>query len=70
MKPDEKRFMTHYELQNIRKDLGISQAQFAKDLGVAKTTYCWWEQNRNPINEWAANLINLTTEQIKAKKAK
>ena len=70
---EEKPAMTHYELQNIRKGLldksgkPISQAAFAKALGVSKTTYAWWEQKRNPISEWAANLINLTADKLKNK---
>ncbi|MGN8928931.1 helix-turn-helix domain-containing protein [Collinsella sp. HCP28S3_E12] len=33
----------------LREQLGLTQAEFARDLGVAKETVCRWEKNRTAI---------------------
>ena len=72
MKDDSKEpAMNGHELKKIRESIvkkdgkPISQVSFAKALGVQKSTYAFWEQGRNPISEWAANLIRLTAEKLK-----
>ncbi len=65
MSEKEKVHMKASDLRNIRtKRLDISQAAFAKHIGVSKSTYCFWEQGVNPISEWAANLIRLTADKL------
>ena len=57
--------MTPQALTHLRKALGFTQAQLAKELGVIRTTVSRWEMTsgRYPIPEAIVRLLNclLTT---------
>ena len=52
--------MTPQELIQLRKTLGLTQAQLAKELGVIRTTVSRWEMasGRYPIPEAIVRLLN------------
>lgn len=39
--------MTAAQIKNLRTKLNLSQASFAKKLGVARRTVQWWEAQNN-----------------------
>jgi DNA-binding transcriptional regulator YiaG len=47
------------ELKDIRKRLGLTQAELAKVLGVVPSTVAKWEQSIHPIDPTAARLLAL-----------
>jgi DNA-binding transcriptional regulator YiaG len=42
-------FMTGDELRKAREDLGMTQEQLAKTLGIASNTVARWERNERSI---------------------
>lgn len=38
--------MTKQEIKELREQLGLSQRQFAKQLGVSKRTVAYWESGK------------------------
>ena len=51
--------MTGQEVRRIRKRLGLTQAKFAKRVGVHLVTVSRWESGALGIRESAAKLIRL-----------
>ena len=55
--------MTGQEVRAARRRLGLTQAAFAKRVGVERVTLARWEVGLNPVNRTAAILIRLLTQQ-------
>ncbi|CAG7913272.1 helix-turn-helix domain-containing protein [Mammaliicoccus sciuri] len=55
-------------LQKLRKQKRLTQVEMAKTLGVAKTTYASYEQNRrmpdNNIQNKIADFFNVTLDEL------
>lgn len=41
--------MTNIELKQLRKSLGLSLAESAKQVGVTPSTWCRWESGETPL---------------------
>jgi transcriptional regulator with XRE-family HTH domain len=59
--------MTGTQLKRIRAQLGWTQAQVAKELGVTSNSVARWERDEVPIREPIARLIHSIYEQNKTK---
>jgi len=55
--------MTAGEVRVIRTKLGLTQAEFAKKVGVATNTVTRWEGGMLGIRESAARLMKLLAKQ-------
>ena len=51
--------MTKEEVRRIRKRLKLTQAKFAKELGVHRITVVRWEAGAHPVEGPAVKLIRL-----------
>ncbi len=55
-------------LKQARKEMGLSQEQLAKKLGVSKVAVCWYENgDRTPTLEHfveLANILNLSLDEL------
>jgi len=60
--------MTAGDLKKIREELGLSQDNLARELGVTVGAVSRWEQGLNPITKDKENLINLTAEKLRKDK--
>jgi DNA-binding transcriptional regulator YiaG len=58
------------ELRIIRRQLKLTQAQFADLIGVKSNTVARWERNVLPISKTIALLAQLLSEAEKAQKNK
>ncbi len=47
------------KLRAIRKQLGLTQVQFAERLGVTSTAVAYWERGERPIGEPVARLASI-----------
>lgn len=45
--------MTRYRFRQIRRDLGLTQADTAAALGVQRQTVDRWEHGVHPLPDWA-----------------
>jgi transcriptional regulator with XRE-family HTH domain len=52
--------MTGKQLRTIRRRLGLTQKDLAKELAVAWNTVARWERDEVPIRESVARLIRMT----------
>jgi transcriptional regulator with XRE-family HTH domain len=55
------------ELRKLRKKLGWSQAQLAREVGVAANSVARWERGEMAISEPAARLIQRIADDPKVK---
>jgi len=62
--------VTPQELKRIRASLGLTQAQFAKQVGVTQNTVARWETGIRGISEPAARLIERLLKERRPKKRK
>lgn len=53
--------MTPAQMKSVRSRLGMSQAQFAKALGVERNTVARWENGRRKISKLASAAIEHLT---------
>lgn len=53
-------------IQALRRSLGLSQAAFAKVLGVSKNTICSWEQGHRKPDGAAARLLQIAEKHPEA----
>ena len=51
------RFTTSEEIRQIREGVGVSQANFARMLGISLRTLQDWEQGRRQPNQAAQSLL-------------
>ena len=51
---------TAAKVRKLRKDLGLSMAAFARELGVSGPTINNWEKKTGPLNMQAQSLEQLT----------
>jgi DNA-binding transcriptional regulator YiaG len=51
--------MTGKEVRTIRQRLGLTQLEFAAQVGVTRETIASWETGRHGIRESAARLMQL-----------
>jgi transcriptional regulator with XRE-family HTH domain len=54
----------------MRLALGLTQAELAAELGVARNTVARWEMGSRPISEPAARLLERLSKERRAKKTK
>lgn len=54
--------MTNDEIKSIRSQLGISQEQFARDLGIATASVYRWEAGKSQPSPLHAKLIRQFAE--------
>ncbi len=51
--------MTAKQVEKIRKKLGLTQSQFARQLGVNRSSVCYWENGGREVSQMAAKFIHL-----------
>jgi len=51
--------MTAAKLKRLRKKLGLTQKQLAKQLGVTSLAVSFWERGTRKIGEPAARLVKI-----------
>lgn len=62
--------MTSSEVRQIRKRLGLTQAELAAQLGVTASSVARWEQGVIGIRESAARLLQLLGKQSSSRPRK
>jgi DNA-binding XRE family transcriptional regulator len=62
--------MTGDEVRRVRRNLGMTQLQFAEAVGVARNTVARWERNELTIGSTAAILIRLLGERAPKRRGK
>ncbi|WP_447979039.1 helix-turn-helix domain-containing protein [Candidatus Nitrospira bockiana] len=55
--------VTGEELRRRRKELGLTQAQLAADLGVTVTTVARWERGERGISEPIGRLVDMLVKE-------
>lgn len=51
--------MTHCEIMRARLDLGMTQSDMARAMGVHRVTYTKWERGENAITAAPATVIRM-----------
>ncbi|MCI0371432.1 MAG: helix-turn-helix domain-containing protein [candidate division NC10 bacterium] len=59
--------MTPAALRRIRRDLGLTQEQLAKELGVDRVSVARWETAARPISEPVARLVRRIAAEARGK---
>ena len=54
--------MTATELKRLRKKLGLSLAQAAKQVEVSVSTWCRWESGETPVPKSASKLFRMVNK--------
>lgn len=54
--------MTGQQLKAMRKKLGLSLAQAAKQVEVSVSTWCRWENGTTPVPRSAAKLFKMVNK--------
>ena len=54
--------MTRHGFRQLRKELGLSQAQLAAAMGTTKASVSRWEAGERPISELAARFLTLLVQ--------
>jgi transcriptional regulator with XRE-family HTH domain len=62
--------MTGDELKAIREQLGLTQEDLGKRLGVRKNTVWRWECGQRGIPETVARLVGYLEKEVRAEKGK
>ena len=62
--------MTSDELKDLRAELGLTQPELAKRLGVARNTVTRWEMGTRGIPEPVARLLEFLRKEAQATKTK
>lgn len=62
--------MTKIEFKELRKELGLTQEDFARELGVKTQTLRSWEYGVNRITSLAEKGINAVAEEITERRKK
>jgi DNA-binding transcriptional regulator YiaG len=60
--------MTGKQIQTIRLRLGLTQAELAEKLGVARNTVTRWESETIGIKESAARLLQLLAKETASRR--
>jgi DNA-binding transcriptional regulator YiaG len=55
------------DVQRLRKRLGLTQAKFARLLGVHRVSVARWESGASKVQAPMAKLIRLIVKDVKAK---
>ncbi len=62
--------MKGQELRRIRRQLKLTQAQLAEEIGVTATSVARWEREERAISEPVARLVRLLAETKKTKRGR
>jgi DNA-binding transcriptional regulator YiaG len=62
--------MTRKEVRDAREKLGLTQAEFAERVGVARNTVVRWEAGTVAIGSTAAILIRLLAQQAPPRRSR
>ena len=49
------------QFRQLRQELGLTQVQLAKEMGVTSNAVALWERGERPIRESIARLLTLLT---------
>lgn len=57
------------DLKQTLIDLGISQGEFAKLVGVSRVTVGWWCNARHQPNKWTRPVVDRVLERLESARA-
>ncbi len=58
--------MTGKQLRRIRRELSLTQAELAEEIGVAPNTVARWERDERSISEQTSILVRMLAEAARA----